>query len=490
MEKHFSFPFFPIKALIVLGLLSIPLFLFSQEAPSYQNDFPPEEFTTRRSKVFEAIGSNAIAVVQGGSSVRGFHVFRQTNEFYYLSGIEVANAYLLLNGRTKKTTLYLPHQDVERERGEGKFLSVEDADFIRKMSGIELVYGIEMLSTHLSRFLVRYPFPALHTPFSPGEGLATSRDEILSGQARAMSDSWDISSSREGHFIELLKTRYPQFEVHDLSPVLDELRLIKSTREIALIRRASQIAGYGIMESIRSTQPGVMEYQLNAVANYIFQINGSQGDGYRSITATGTNAWYGHYFRNQSELKNGELILMDYAPDYHYYTSDVSRIWPVNGKFTAAQKELYTFILAFYKELLKRIRPGVTSDQVMDEASEALKGIFDKTNFSKPIYRSAAREALTFRGGLSHPVGMAVHDVGNYRKDVLKPGMVFSIDPMIWIPEEKLYVRVEDVVVVTETGCENFSGFVPTEIEELENLMKDDGVLQKKPAQGAVNEKR
>ena len=484
MENCFSFLFPTLKSLIFLGLLLTPSLLFSQELPSYQTDFPADEFAARRLRVFEAIGTNAISIVQGGTSVRGFHVFRQTNEFYYLSGIEVANAYLLLNGRTKKTTLFLPHQDIERERGEGKTISVEDAALVKKISGVDDVYGIEMFSTHLSRFLVRYPFPVLHTPFSPGEGAAASRDEILAGQARAMSDSWDISGSREGHFIDLLKTRYPQFEVRDLSPVLDEMRLIKSPREIALIRRASQIAGYGIIESIRSTQPGVMEYQLNAVADYIFQINGSQGDGYRSITATGTNAWYGHYFRNQSELKSGELILMDYAPDYHYYTSDVSRIWPVNGKFSPGQKELYTFILAFYKELLKRIRPGVTSDQVMDEALEALKAIFEKTNFSKPIYQSAARGALTFRGGLSHPVGMAVHDVGNYRKDVLKPGMVFSIDPMIWIPEEKLYVRVEDVVVVTESGFENFSGFVPTEIEDIEKLMKEEGILQKRPAQG------
>ncbi len=484
MENRFSFPFSAFKTIFCLGLLSIPSFLFSQELPSYQTDFPAEEFAARRLRVFEAMGSNAISIVQGGTSVRGFHVFRQTNEFYYLSGIEVANAYLLLNGRTKKSTLFLPHQDIERERGEGKTISVEDAELVKKISGVDDVYGIEMLSIHLSRFLVRYPFPVVHTPFSPGEGAAASRDEILAGQARAMSDAWDISSSHEGHFIELLKTRYPQFEVRDLSPVLDEMRLIKSPREIALIRRASQIAGYGIMESIRSTQPGAMEYQLNAVADYVFQINGSQGDGYRSITATGTNAWYGHYFRNQSELKNGELILMDYAPDYHYYTSDVSRIWPVNGKFSTGQRELYTFILAFYKELLKKIRPGVTSDQVMDEATEALKAIFEKTTFSKPIYQSAARGALTFRGGLSHPVGMAVHDVGNYRKDVLKPGMVFSIDPMIWIPEEKLYVRVEDVVVVTESGFENFSGFVPTEIEDIEKLMKEEGILQKRPAQG------
>jgi len=234
-----------------------------------------------------------------------------------------------------------------------------------------------------------------------------------------------------------------------------------------------------LMESMRSTAPGIMEYQLAAASRYVFLINGAKEEAYGAIVGGGQNAWHGHYLHNSSALNDGDLVLMDYSPSYRYYTSDVTRIWPVNGKFTQGQKELYNVILAFYKEITKRIKPGVTPQQITDEALEALKPIIASMQFSKPAYKKGAEGALTFRGALSHPVGMSVHDVGNYWKGVLKPGMVFSIDPMIWIEEEKLYVRIEDVGVVTDTGFENFSLFVPYEIAEIEKLMKEEGVLQK-----------
>ena len=147
------------------------------------------------------------------------------------------------------------------------------------------------------------------------------------------------------------------------------MRIKKSPREIDLVRRASELAGLGIMEAIRSSGPEVMEYQLDAAARYVFELNGAQGEGYRSITASGTNAYYGHYYRNESALVDGELVLMDYAPDYRYYTSDVARMWPVNGAFDAGQRRLYGFIVDYSQALMKRIRPGVTADTIMDEAA-------------------------------------------------------------------------------------------------------------------------
>ena len=180
------------------------------------------------------------------------------------------------------------------------------------------------------------------------------------------------------------------------------------------------------------------------------------------------------------------MVLMDYAPEFHYYTSDVTRMWPVNGKFTSGQRELYGFILKYYKTLLQHIRPGVSAAQVMDESAEVMKGVFEKTEFSKPIYKKACEGTLTFRGHLSHPVGMAVHDVGNYKVGLLKPGVVFSIDPMLWVPEEKLYVRIEDVVVITKDGVENFTSFVPTEMEDIEKLMEEKGILQIRPANKSI----
>ncbi len=259
------------------------------------------------------------------------------------------------------------------------------------------------------------------------------------------------------------------------------MRIKKSPREIDLVRRASELAGLGIMEAIRSSGPEVMEYQLDAAARYVFELNGAQGEGYRSITASGTNAYYGHYYRNESALVDGELVLMDYAPDYRYYTSDVARMWPVNGAFDAGQRRLYGFIVDYSQALMKRIRPGVTADTIMDEAAEEMKIVLETIPFEKPAYEKAAREALVFRGHMSHPVGLAVHDVGNYRSKPLEPGIVFSVDPMLWVHEERLYVRMEDTVVVTEDGVENFTDFMPDTIEEIEALMTEEGIVQKRP---------
>ena len=228
-------------------------------------------------------------------------------------------------------------------------------------------------------------------------------------------------------------------------------------------------------------EPGAWEYQLDAAARYVYLIHGAQGEGYRSITGTGSNAWFGHYYRNDAQLQDGELVLMDYAPDYRYYTSDVARIFPVNGRFSAEQRQLYDFVEQYFDVLMELLRPGVSADQVMDESAARMRPVWEATEWVKPSYRKATEEMLTFRGHLSHPVGLAVHDVGNYRARPLEPGVVLALDPMLWVHDEKLYVRIEDVVVITEEGAENFTWFVPRSIDGIEKLMAEDGVLQKVP---------
>jgi Xaa-Pro aminopeptidase len=224
-----------------------------------------------------------------------------------------------------------------------------------------------------------------------------------------------------------------------------------------------------------------MEYQLNAVADYIYLLNGSRGGSYRAIIGGGANAWYGHYYRNDCELQDGDLVLMDYAPDYGNYTSDIGRMWPVNGKYAPWQRELYGFIVEYHRALLKLIRPGVMAAWIMDEAAREMKEVVEKTKFSRPCYENAARKALEFRGHLSHTVGLHVHDGGNYYPEPLIPGTVFSVDPQMWIPEEKLYIRVEDTLVVTQDGIENLTDLAPLELDDVEKSMKEDGILQKFP---------
>lgn len=451
----------------------------AQDNHHYQTDFSKKELGERRARIMETIGNDAIAVIQGASGRPGFSVFRQSNTFYYLTGLETDHAYLLLNAKNKQTTLYLPHRDEGREKGQGKVLSAEDADLVKELTGTDQVKGIEFLSADLLRTgLIRPPAPKLYTPLSPAETGNDSRDELLFGQARAAADPWDGQPAREALFVEKIKSQFPQFEIHDLSPTLDAMRLIKSEKEIDLIRKATQIAGLGIIEAMRSTQPGVYEYQLDAAAKYIFHLQGARGDGYASIIGGGTNAFMGHYFHKTDVLKAGDLVLMDYAPDYKYYTSDVTRIWPVNGKFDNTQKELYAYIVAYRDALFRYIKPGVTANEVLDKAAADMQQYLVGKTFAKPAYLKAVQEGVKFRGHFQHPVGMAVHDVGRVHGVPLQAGMVFTIDPMIWIPEERLYVRIEDMALVTADGVENLSAFVPTQIEEVERTIKEKGLIE------------
>jgi Xaa-Pro aminopeptidase len=172
---------------------------------------------------------------------------------------------------------------------------------------------------------------------------------------------------------------------------------------------------------------------------------------------------------------------MDYAPDFKYYTSDVTRIWPVNGKFNEEQTALYNFIVAYRDALFKYIKPGVTANEVLDKAAEDMKQYLVGKKFVKPAHLKAVQAGIQFRGHFQHPVGMAVHDVGRVHGVKLRPGMVFTIDPMIWIHEEELYIRIEDVALVTADGVENLSAFVPSRIEDVESMIKQKGLIEFRP---------
>ena len=484
---------------IAAALLFVPAAVAAQY---HQTDFPAEEFRARHAQVFAKIGDNAVAVVQGVHQTEGFTLPRQHNTFYYLSGIETPGAYLLLDGRTKKATIYLPPRNQRLEAAEGRVLSADDVELVKRVSGADEVASVEAMA------IAGWPLvtaaapgagapasggrgggrgavpPAIYAEFSPAENLGQSRGELVSAETARVNDFWDGAVSRQKRFVELLRARQARAEVRNLNPILDEMRSIKSTREIAMLRRASQIAGLAMMEAMRSTEAGVTEYQLDAAARYVFLVNDARLEGYRSITASGTeNINNMHYFRNTSALKDGDLVLMDYAPDYRYYTSDIGRVWPVDGKYAAWQRELLQFILEYRNAVMTRIRPGVTSRQIMDEAKTAMEPVFARTKFSKPSFEKAARTLVETGGGVfSHTVGMAVHDVGRYSGEPLKPGQVFSVDPQLWVRDENLYLRYEDTVVVTETGVENFTAFLPSELADMEKLVQEKGVVQKVPA--------
>ena len=453
--------------------------------PLFTTDFPPEEFAGRRAKAYEAIGKEAFAILQGAPSPPGYTRFRQSNDFYYLCGVEAPHAYLLLDGAKKKATIFLPHRSEGREKGEGKMLSAEDAEVVKKLAGLDEVSGTDLLAETIEK-LARRGQRALYTPLSPAEGVSMSRDLAMRYTADTASDPFDGRPSREGIFVRLVEERFPMLEVEDLSPTLDALRLIKSPRELALIRKATRLSVLALLESMRSTRPGQYERELDAVGKFIFYRAGAQGDAYYSLIGSGRNAYWPHYNAGKRKMEDGDFLLMDYAPDYGYYMSDVTRMWPVNGKFSTWQRELYGFYLACYREILKAIAPGKTGAQVIEQAGAAMDPILAAAKFTKPSHRKAAEDFVAeYKASgsseypyLGHWVGMATHDVGSH-EGPLRPGMVFTVEPALTVPDEKIYVRLEDVVFIHEKGAEIVSTEAPSDIDAIEKVMKEEGMLEK-----------
>jgi Xaa-Pro aminopeptidase len=271
------------------------LLVATPAAQHYQTDFPPEEFRARWNRVFDRIGDQAVAAVQGAPMTNGYQLPRQHNSFYYLSGIETPGSYLVLDGRTRTVTLYLPPRNAALEAAEGRVLSADDAELVKKLTGADAVLSTASMTEG------NWPaggvagrggrggggprLQAIYAEFEPPEGYAQSRGELRTGDRAIVNDPFDGRFARQQQFVARLTGR--ALEIRNLNPILDELRSVKSPREVALIRKASELAGLGMMEAIRSTEPGVKEYQLEAAARYVFIVNGARLDGYRSITAAG-----------------------------------------------------------------------------------------------------------------------------------------------------------------------------------------------------------
>jgi Xaa-Pro aminopeptidase len=440
----------------------------------FQKDFTPAEFISRRRKVADAMGGG-VAVLAGATEVPGFDFVRQNNDFYYLTGVETPHAYLTLNADTGKTALYLPPRDEKHEKTDGPSLSDQDGPFIRKRTGIDEVRSIARLAADLASL------KEVWTMLAPAEGPRQCQDTLRHFHKRIAADPLDGRPSREAHLASRIAELSPKAEFRDLSPIVHRLRLIKSPAELNVMRKSAQLTALACTEAMKAARPGIFEFQLGAIADYFFQINGAQGTGYRPIIATGPNIWMMHYWRNNAPLRSGDLVIFDYAPDFNYYTSDIGRMFPIDGKYSPLQRELYGFVLEHHKTLLSLIRVGRTKDEVLLEAAEQLRPIVEKRPWSKPIYKSAALALLASKRPLSHGVGMAVHEATSWDTGPMEAGLVFAVDPELVVPEEQIYIRAEDTVVVTPTGIENLTASAPMEMDDVEKLMNSANLLNQFP---------
>ena len=439
--------------------------------PVFTNVFPPDEYAARRARVMDKIAAG-VAILQGTAERPGEQPLRQSNQFFYVSGVVEPRAILVIDGKTRSSTLFLNPREERREQsmfGPGLYPGQDAVT----ATGIESVLPCAQFAAVLKEIAAEGR--AIFTPFRPEVlGSASSTDPAALARA-TKNDAWDGRSSREEAFIARLKEAAPNSKIDSLDPILDQLRAIKDAREIAIIEEATRMAGLGIMEAMRDCKPGMFEYELQADAEFVFKKYGAYGAAYFALIGTGKNTYYTHYHKDTAKLEKGELVQFDYAPDYKNYSSDVTRVFPANGKFTPWQREYYNIYLRLYQALMTSIQVHAAPGDIMKAAVVKMDAVMASYKFTDPKIKEAAVKFVEgYRNNrsnsLGHTVGMEVHDV-RMPGPTLEPGVLFTIEPQLRIEEEHLGIRLEDMILITESGYKNLSAFVPIEIPDIEKLM-------------------
>jgi len=362
--------------------------------------------------------------------------FRQNNTFFYFTELETQDAWLLMvagGDAGGETVLFLPPRNPSQERWTGLRLAPDSV--AARLSGIRRVLPTDSLDRALRSALFRAPGP-VYVPLD-----ATTRDEKR--VADLVFDGRDVRNFR---------------------PVADSLSLVKDADELARLRTAVDISGLGHIAAMQAARPGMWEYEIEAVAEAAFRRNGADRVGYPSIVGSGPNSTTLHYDVSRRQTKDGDLVVLDAGAEWGQYTADVTRTFPVNGRFTPRQKAIYDLVLATQRAAFDSTRPGATIGQLNRVARDYMRA------HSGTLCGDQTCDAY-FIHGLSHWLGMDVHDVGDYSTP-LKPGVVLTIEPGIYLTQENLGVRIEDDVLVTATGAEWLSGRAPKTTDEIERLMR------------------
>ncbi|HEX5964761.1 MAG TPA: Xaa-Pro peptidase family protein, partial [Pyrinomonadaceae bacterium] len=427
-------------------LIIAALVLLALAAPTFaQRPFNKAEFEARRAKLFEKI-SDGIAIVFGAKGQHYPVKFRQSPDFYYLTGIEEPGAVLVLLGPTKAAYLFAPKRTDPQIRADGPG--------IWQLEKREEVYGLTRVQP-IDEFLSMLPFWAPRAKklymFSGSQGnVQNAREELDYYELLETSQSGfgDVPHSIKARTV--IRQILPQLDFEPLDPLLDEMRWVKSAYEIELIKKSSEIGAEGVKEAMKGTRPGMFEYEIEAAARYIYTKRGARGDAFRPIVASGPNTLILHYSANNRQMMDGDVVYMDYGADYEYYNSDVTRTWPVNGRFTPDQEKMYRCILEARDAIIAAMKPGVTVNQMRDVAGE----VYKKHGFEK--------EFVAVGRYVGHTIGISTHDVEmRDRNRPLVAGVVFNVEPLLELPDKKIHMRLEDTVLITPTGALNMTAGAP-----------------------------
>ena len=425
---------------------------------AYMAELPKEEFGERRTRVFTQMQPNSALLLFSEIEKRRnndcTYPFRQDSYFWYLTGFNEPNAALLLlkTEQAEKAIIFLRPRDPLLETWNGRRLGVEHAP---QQLNVNEAYSIEEFATVLPKILnnltALYYVPEIHT----------WGDKLVTESAVSFS------------------------EIFDWRPMLSEMRLIKSPNEIRLMQQAGQITALGHIKAMQTTRPNRFEYEIESEILHEFNRHGARFPSYNSIVAGGDNACILHYTENDCPLNDGDLVLIDAGCEFAMYAGDITRTFPVNGKFSQPQREIYELVLKAQKRAIELLVPGNSIKQANDEVIRIkTQGLVDlgilKGDVDTLIEQQAYRQF--YMHGLGHWLGLDVHDVGSYGQDkqrILEIGMVITVEPGIYISEDAdvpeqykgIGVRIEDNLLMTEYGNKILTAAAPKEIADIENLM-------------------
>jgi Xaa-Pro aminopeptidase len=421
----------------------------------------PEIFIKNRQRFVKEMKPNSIAIFVSNDEVPvngdALYPFKQDSDLFWLSGVVQEDSMVVLypdNPDPKyREVLALVRPNELKEKWDGKRLRAREAQSI---SGIQSIVWIDALDALLQ--------PWIH--LADTIYLDTNENDRKASLIR----------SRDYRYVDEIKSRYPLHHYERSARVMKELRGIKTALEIEVLQKAIDITDNTFRRLLKFIKPGVMEYEIEAEIWHSFLSQRATGPAYSSIIASGDRARTLHYVRNDQQCKDGELVLMDFGAEYGGYNADLTRTVPVSGKFTRRQKTIYNACLHLHDYAKSLLKPGISlvdyTDKVGEEATQQfLKiGLLKKTDVKNEDPENRAYRKYLYHG-ISHHLGIDVHDLGT-RTEPIKPGMVFTVEPGIYIEEEQIGVRIENNVWITRNGNKDLMKNIPITVDEIETLMK------------------
>jgi peptidase, M24B family len=406
-------------------------------------------FVKNREKLENKIENNSCVFLFSGKAPNKLgdesYSFTPQRNFYYMTGLDRQNMIYFLYKKDSIVNhcVFIPRYDEIKAKWIGAEMLPSE---VTEISGIDEIYYIDEFNEIVSNILFSKRIENVYL-------------DLENRYFENKREAFDLS--------EKLSSNYPYINIKNIHNTIAEFRIIKQPEEIENIKKAISVTKDGIYSMMKSAKAGMYEYEIEAYFDFELKRNGIKDFAFKSIAASGKNATVLHYSENNCKTKNDDLILFDVGAQYNYYNGDITRTFPVNGKFTKRQKQIYNIVLEGQKRVIELIRPGIEFKSL----NEALKSYYADTLKEIGLISNSDEVSKYYYHGVSHMLGLETHDVGRHNEGILECGMVFTVEPGLYIADEGIGIRIEDNVVVTENGCEILSKDIIKSVEDIESFM-------------------